>query len=143
MGRQGRPEDDSKGFEAVNLAPSFLWVFLGGGLGAMARFSLSILLRPSSLTQVPLPNLTANLLGCFLIGLLARVFEIHAPGRPVWQFFLLTGILGGFTTFSSFGLETLRLYENRAYAQILIYVGVSVVGGLVLVWVGSELGRTH
>lgn len=127
----------------MNLAPSFLWVFLGGGMGAMARFSLSVLLRPSSLTQIPLPNLIANLLGCFLIGLLSRLFEVHAPGRPIWQFFLVTGFLGGFTTFSSFGLETLRLYENRSYVHALLYVSISMFGGIVLVWLGAEVGRSR
>ncbi len=124
----------------MTLAPSLLWVFLGGGLGAVARFSLSVLLRPSTLTQIPLPNLVANLLGCFLIGLLSKVFEIHAPGRPIWQFFLIIGFLGGFTTFSSFGMETFRLLENRAQGIALLYVALSVVGGILLLWAGYALG---
>lgn len=125
----------------MNLAPSLLWVFLGGGLGAMSRFSLSVLLRPSTLTQIPLPNLAANLLGCFLIGILSRIFESHVPGRPIWEFFLLTGFLGGFTTFSSFGLETFRLIKNGAHVHALIYVGVSLFGGLLLLWAGYMLAR--
>ncbi|WGH79124.1 fluoride efflux transporter CrcB [Jannaschia ovalis] len=110
-----------------------LQVALGGALGAALRFLLgTALLRPG----FPIGILSVNVIGSFLMGLL--VVWLHQRGLAGWQPFLMTGVLGGFTTFSAFSLETMTLIERGAAAQALAYVALSVglaVGALALgVW---------
>ena len=115
------------------IAP-FLHVAIGGALGACLRFALGLaLLRPG----FPVGVLTANVVGCFVMGL--AVIWLGQKGLTGWQPFVMTGVLGGFTTFSAFGLETITLIERGQAAQAIAYVGLSVglsLGALVVgVWI--------
>lgn len=119
-----------------------LAVGLGGGLGAIARYLLGgWILHKNDNLQFPLGTFIINLLGCLLIGLLAGVVEEkHLFGFDL-RLFVITGILGGFTTFSAFGFETIFLIKRGALGLALTYVGLSVAVGLVLVYLGERTGQ--
>ena len=98
-----------------------LHVALGGAIGAAARFALgAALMRPG----FPVAILTCNVLGSFAMGV--AVVWLGQRGLDHWTPFLLTGVLGGFTTFSAFSLETVTLIERGALGQAALYVGASV-----------------
>ncbi|WP_378733353.1 fluoride efflux transporter CrcB [Nocardia brasiliensis] len=110
--------------------PSVLVVIsLGGGLGALARYAFGVW-WPAGPDQVPWSTLAVNVMGCFAIGMLmvliTEVWVAHRLLRP----FLGIGVLGGFTTFSTYGLEVRRLLESGATVQALGYLGGTVVASL-------------
>ncbi len=112
-------------------------VALGGAVGAVLRFLVgTALLREG----FPVAVLTVNVVGSFVMGL-AAVLLLRA-GLPQWQPFLLTGVLGGFTTFSAFSLETLTLIERGAFGQALGYVALSVGLSLLALTAGLYLARS-
>lgn len=118
-----------------------LMVALGGALGASLRYWLGLaLLRSFGRGDFPIAILSANVLGSFLMGVFVAV-AAH-KGLTHWGPFVMTGLLGGFTTFSAFSLETVTLFERGAIGQAGLYVGLSVllsVGGLML---GLALARS-
>jgi fluoride exporter len=111
-----------------------LWVFLGGGVGACLRYSVSVLLSATS-TSWPWPTLIVNLLGCTLAGWLAARFGLSEASHP-WRALVMVGLLGGFTTFSAFGLEAVTLLQRGHMLSAVSYVLVSVFGGLLGVYLG-------
>lgn len=118
----------------------FILVGLGGALGAMFRHGIATWLNSPNPTQgLPIGTLFVNLLGCFFIGVLATVLA----GEDLWTrhlyAFLVVGILGGFTTFSSFGLETQALLLAGRWLDAALYVTVSNLGGLVAAFAGYAL----
>ena len=116
---------------------NLIWVFLGGGIGAALRWGIAQWMGPSA-DGFPMATLSANLIGCFLIGLLSSVIlELD----PKWSLFLMVGVLGGFTTFSSFGLEFMQLYEAGKFKLAFSYVLLSNLFGLLLVVLGNKLIR--
>jgi CrcB protein len=112
----------------------FLLVGVGGFLGAMARYGVSMAMSRWSGT-FPWATLSINVAGCFLIGLLMPVVE----QRPLWLALVVPGVLGGFTTFSAFGHETWRLADGGRAAFAAIYVAASLGLGLAAVWGGRGL----
>ncbi|MCW5588481.1 MAG: fluoride efflux transporter CrcB [Legionellales bacterium] len=116
---------------------NLVWVGFGGALGAMARYLLAGFVQQHATPQwFPWGTVTVNLLGCFIIGALLAFFEIKQIGNPHYKLFAFVGILGGFTTFSSFGLETLTLLEHQHFTAALINIGVQVILGISAVAVG-------
>lgn len=117
---------------------SFLQVAIGGALGSMARHAVNLgaARLPSSF---PLGTLTVNILGCLCMGLVAST--LMAKGGLHLAPFLMTGILGGFTTFSAFALDSVALWERGALGLALIYVAASVVASLAAVIAGLAIGR--
>lgn len=115
-------------------------VALGGALGAAARYGVTGLARRWSETGFPLGTLAVNLLGCLLIGLLVPGMLEERLVRPEVRTFVLIGLLGGFTTFSTFGYETFAMINEgqwgRAAWAVLLNNGVGI--GLVLV--GYRIG---
>ncbi len=108
-------------------------VFLGGGVGAALRWWMSSSIQSDFF---PYGTLSVNLLGCFLIGILSvSLFE-----NPKLGLLLITGFLGGFTTFSSFGLDAFELLQGKAYKTFFTYVLSSNLLGILLVMVGHKLG---
>ncbi|MEZ5987841.1 MAG: fluoride efflux transporter CrcB [Planctomycetota bacterium] len=116
-------------------------VFVGGGLGALGRYGLALWLRPDHDLQFPWATFAANLIGCLAIGLASGLLEDRIPALDQVEWFLVVGLLGGFTTFSSFGLETHRLLVRGAPLMALLYAGASLVLGLALCWLGYRLAR--
>ncbi|MGB3556742.1 MAG: CrcB family protein [Jannaschia sp.] len=113
-----------------------LSVALGGALGATLRFGLGLALLRDGF---PVAILVVNVLGSFAMGLAAILLFRH--GLTQWQPFLMTGLLGGFTTFSAFSLETLTLAERGAWGQAGTYVALSVGLSLGAVAFGVWIGR--
>ena len=109
-------------------------VACGGALGAVARWALSGWILHRTDSTFPLGTLTVNLVGCLLAGLLAGVVIRTANVPMDLQVFLMTGILGGFTTFSAFGVDTVYLLRRYEFAAALGYVLLSVVGGIVVLF---------
>jgi CrcB protein len=112
----------------------------GGFLGALARYGVSgFIHRHASLTTFPYGTLAVNLLGCFAIGILAGLAEVRQLFGPEFRIFALIGVLGGFTTFSTFGYETVSMLRDTEYLRAVSNVGGHVVLGLALVWLGRAL----
>lgn len=119
-----------------------LAIALGGALGTVCRYYLQAWahgLVPGGL--VAYGTLAVNLLGCLLIGLLAAVMQSKGlAGTALWMF-LITGLMGGLTTFSTFGLETYGFLKTGLTLNGLANVAAQVLGGLGLVYLGDKLGR--
>ncbi len=114
----------------------------GGFIGTIMRYLLNdVIYRSLDYPFYPYGTLTINVLGCFFIGLLASLAESRIALTPEVRVFLQIGILGGFTTFSTFGLETFSLIRD---GQFLLGVGnilLQVFVGLFAVWLGYYLGQ--
>lgn len=112
----------------------------GGFVGALARYGMSGLVhRHAPLTTFPFGTLAVNLLGCFIIGILAGLAEVRQLFGPEFRTFALIGVLGGFTTFSTFSYETLALARDTEYLRAAVNVGAHVVLGIALAWLGRAL----
>ncbi len=116
-------------------------VFVGGGLGAAARYLVSGLVHRFVDPAFPYGTLAVNLVGCFAIGFLASMVEERFLINTSVRTFLGIGILGGFTTFSTFSLETLQLARDASFLLALWNISLSVVGGLFAAWAGMAVGR--
>ena len=115
-----------------------LYIFIGGGLGSLSRYAIGLFLGSES-RVLPLGTLVANILGCLLLGyLLASPFASEKISEPV-RIGLGTGFLGGFTTFSTFSVESIKLFQAGEFATVLCYTGASVLGGLAAAYVGMRL----
>lgn len=118
-------------------------VLLGGALGTGCRYWLStfvysVVVRPT----FPFANLIINVSGSLLIGLLAGLFEQRVLVSPTLRVGLLTGLLGGYTTFSSFAFETYTLLRDGEMGLALVNAAGSVVLGLSAVWVGMRVAQS-
>lgn len=112
----------------------------GGFLGAIFRFGLSgVVQRNTALASFPYGTLVVNMLGCLLIGLSVGLFESRQFIDSSVRSFVLVGLLGGFTTYSTFGIETFALLRDADYARAIANVAVHVILGLTLVWIGYAL----
>lgn len=117
-----------------------LLVGLGGFAGSVARYRLGgWLLHLIAQERFPWSTFAVNVAGCLLAGLLAGLAEKHALFGPDARLLLFTGLLGGFTTFSAFGLDALFLLRRGDLATALLYAGGSVVVGLAAAWIGWKL----
>lgn len=116
---------------------NILLVGIGGALGSISRYLLGTWIQALSRSiDFPYGTLIVNLLGCFLIGLLSQLAEARGAFTSETRAFLFIGILGGFTTFSSFGNDTINLLRAGAAFNALANIGANVILGLVLVWLG-------
>ena len=113
-----------------------LFVALGGALGCVARYLLSGLLQRAS--GFPVGTLAVNVLGCLAAGVLLGLLETKGLGEDITAF-LMPGLLGGFTTFSAFGAETMSLWRAGATGLAMLNAGANLVGGLGAVWAGRKL----
>jgi CrcB protein len=114
---------------------NFFAVAAGASAGAVARWMLGLWLNHPNST-LPWGTLAANLVGAYLIGLILGVVALH-PEVPAWlRLMLVTGFLGGLTTFSTFSAETFGLLERGDYAMALAYSGASLAGSLLLTALG-------
>jgi fluoride exporter len=116
-----------------------IWlVGLGGIFGALSRFLLGKWITSKSDSPFPLGTWIINLSGCFVLGLLAYLHVQYA--FPEWGWYLLgVGFLGAYTTFSTFGFETIQFMVKRDYRNAAAYVSSSVILGIVFAWIGSLL----
>jgi CrcB protein len=120
---------------------NFVLVFLGGGIGATARYGLQGAVYRITGAGFPYGTLVVNVLGSLLIGFLMSFFEERFVVNASFRVFLAIGILGGFTTFSSFSFETMALLRDGSYALGLWNIVSSVVVCLGATWLGMILGK--
>lgn len=118
---------------------NFIFVALGGALGAVGRYTISLI--PVK-TQFPILTLITNLIGAFIIGLIVGITENYNCSKNTVLFWKV-GICGGFTTFSTFSLEAYNLFENKAYGYCCLYVLLSVVGCVIGVWSGKKIATNR
>ena len=116
------------------------FIFIGGGLGAVSRYLLQGVVQTRAGSSFPAGTMAVNIIGCFVIGVLWALFE-EVPVQIETRLFLITGFLGGFTTFSSFGVETLNLIRDGEYGYAAIYVGLSNLAGFACVFIGMIVSR--
>lgn len=120
----------------------YVIVFIGAGLGGVARYGTGVAMtRLSALTSFPVSTFTVNIVGSFVMGLIMGFLATRTGLADGWKLFLATGIMGGFTTFSSFSLEAVQLIENGEVTTALFYVLSSVVLGLIALFSGLYLMR--
>lgn len=115
-------------------------VALGGAIGAALRFVSGLaVLRLVGITEFPLAIIMVNVIGSFAMG----VFVVAAAQKGLTHFspFVMTGVLGGFTTFSAFSLETVTLMERGAFAAAALYVSASVIVSIAALMLGLWLAR--
>ncbi len=120
----------------------FLLVGAGGALGAMGRYGFGMLVTRAGFAGFPLATIAINIFGSLLMGLFIGIL---AKTLPPWQaearLFVAIGLLGGFTTFSAFSLDTIVLFERGALMQAGFYVLISVIGSILALWAGLLVAR--
>lgn len=118
---------------------NILLVGLGGFVGSIARYKLGgWLLHMTAQERFPFSTFAVNVIGCLVVGVLAGLAERYELFGSGTRLFLFTGLLGGFTTFSAFGLETMFLLRRGEPWVAATYVGASVVLGIGAVWLGIK-----
>lgn len=121
---------------------SIFLVGIGGLIGSVARYLIAVFLAGNVNSIFPLTTLIVNITGCFLIGVVFALADRGNVLSPEWRIFLTTGFCGGFTTFSTFSYESLKLIQDGEYFYVGIYVLVSVVIGLAATYFGIALIRS-
>ena len=117
-----------------------LYVGIGGGIGSIFRFIVSrLVIRYMSAEWTFAGTLAVNITGCFLIGILAGWMLAHQPDNQIFRLLFIVGFCGGYTTFSTFAFENLRLIETNQWGLFALYTLTSVILGLFAVWGGLKL----
>jgi fluoride exporter len=132
MGRQGfdligcKSSEPKHGRKSrINFPPMLLWIGLGGAVGSVLRYLLGGVVQRSAHAGFPAGTLAVNVVGCFVIGVLAQHY-MNVQTHPSMRAALITGFCGGFTTFSAFSLETVGLLRGGEYGRVATYVVLSV-----------------
>lgn len=113
---------------------AIIWVALGGALGAVGRYLVGLSLKTAS--GFPWGTMSVNILGSLLMGLVIGWLSRQNGGSDALRLFVAVGILGGFTTFSAFSMDLFTLLERRDIAATVLYLGGSLLGGLVAFIIG-------
>jgi CrcB protein len=111
------------------LLAALMAIALGAVIGAWLRWGLAYWLNPR-LEQLPLGTLAANLVGGYLIGIAVAVLAAHPGISPFWRLLVVTGFLGGLTTFSTFSAESVALLGSGAWGAALLHAGLHLAGSL-------------
>ena len=117
-----------------------LAIAIAGALGALARWGIGTWFG-QRFPSFPWGTLVINVSGSFLLGVLFAALIERSAGTPTMRVALTTGLMGAYTTFSTFSLETFRLFEDGATGAAIANIGLSLALGLVAVWLGVGLGR--
>ncbi len=112
---------------------------IGGSLGTLSRYGLGLWAKTFFNLPFPYGTLTANLLGCLLIGTAFAFTEIYPSVNSRWTLLVITGFLGALTTFSTFELELFGALKNGQFQTALLYLGISIGAGLLAVWCGYQI----
>jgi CrcB protein len=119
----------------------YLFVFLGGGLGAALRHGMNLAIGRLLGTAFPYGTMIVNISGSLVMGLLAGYFAFKGGASQHWRLFLTTGVLGGYTTFSAFSLDAAFLWERHEMALAALYIGGSVILSIAGLFAGLFLVR--
>lgn len=120
---------------------NILLVGFGGGIGSIARYASQRWFLANYTHSFPWGTFAVNFVGCFLIGLFWGLSFKSFDGNENWKLFLMTGLCGGFTTFSAFTLEGIGLIKEQKLALFFSYVAASVVSGLLATYIGMKIMR--
>ncbi len=120
---------------------TYLLVFLGGGLGSMLRYAVTVTSARTLGTHFPWGTFLINISGSTVMGLIAGYLAFKGDAAQPWRVFVMTGVLGGYTTFSAFSLDAALLYERGEIGLALLYVLGSVVLAIVGLFAGLALVR--
>lgn len=112
---------------------TILYIALGGGIGSVLRYLISVVLKGNSF---PYATFVTNILGCLLIGLFFGYFEKNDLLSKDLKLFLITGLCGGFTTFSAFSNENIQLMQNNQLATAFLYTALSLIVGFGMTFLG-------
>ncbi|MBP6432466.1 MAG: fluoride efflux transporter CrcB [Ferruginibacter sp.] len=118
------------------LLKNILWIGLGGALGSIARYSVSLLVPSKSF---PYSTFLVNIIGCLAIGIFMALSLKNQTTFNNYKLFLTTGLCGGFTTFSAFAIENVQLFENGKPLIALCYIALSIVLGIAAAYIGYKL----
>ena len=120
---------------------NYLLVFVGGGLGATLRHAVNMMCARAFGTHFPFGTVIINISGSIVMGLIAGYLAFKGHAAQPWRLFVMTGILGGYTTFSAFSLDTALLYERGEIGLAVLYVVGSVVLAIAGLFAGLALVR--
>ncbi len=123
-----------------------LLVFLGGGLGSVLRYGMGLAATQrfgafTALSGWPWGTFLVNVIGCFVMGLCYRLLPVPADGPASARLLLMTGVLGGFTTFSAFALDSAQLWMRQDGAGLALYLGGTIAGTMIGVALGLWIGE--
>jgi fluoride exporter len=118
---------------------NYLLIGLGGALGAMARVGVGRLFPLTVAGSIPVQMLAVNVIGCFVMGVVSSWLEYHNGAGLALRYFLVSGFLGGFTTFSAFALEGMLLVQKQHYGPAAAYILLTVILCLAFFFIGSKL----
>ena len=121
---------------------SILLVGIGGSIGSVARYLVGVVLAGYTSSSFPYATLLVNVAGCFLIGVIFALSDRGSLLSPEWRILLTTGFCGGFTTFSTFSYESLRLMQDGELLYLAAYIFGSLLLGLAATYVGILLVRS-
>jgi fluoride exporter len=127
--------------DVENAAMSYLLVFVGGGLGATLRYLINVTCARCLGAGFPWGTFIINITGSTVMGLIAGYLALKGEASQPWRLFLMTGILGGYTTFSAYSLDAALLYERGELASAALYVVGSVVLSIAGLFAGLALVR--
>ncbi len=118
---------------------ALLFVGIGGGIGSILRYAISLFVGRHVPIAFPLGTFLVNISGCFLIGVFYSLATKYTGFNPEWRLFLITGICGGYTTFSTFSYDGLILLRQGSNLYFMLYVLGSVVFGLLATFAGAAI----
>lgn len=118
---------------------SFIYVGFGGFIGALARYSFNLIFGSILGLPIPLATLFINILGSFVMGAIFY-FTSNNPSE-FYKLFFMTGILGGFTTFSAFSLDSINMFFEKEYQNLFLYISISVFLSIFSLYLGFILSR--
>jgi fluoride exporter len=120
---------------------TILYIALGGAIGSVLRFLTSFFVAKFWSNHFPLATFLTNVVGCFLIGVFIGLSEKNNLTDSNLKWFLITGFCGGFTTFSTFGMENINLFQSNNSFLAFAYIASSIITGLFAVWLGLFLTK--
>jgi fluoride exporter len=117
---------------------NLFWVFLGGGLGSIARYGTGALSKKIVDTNFPFGTLLSNVISCFILGILVEWLALRSAHQEPYRLLVAVGFCGGFSTFSSFTLETFEMLRTGNYLIAFANIFGSVLVCLVSLWAGTQ-----
>lgn len=120
---------------------TILYIAIGGAVGSVLRFLTTLLVSKYWSDNFPLATFIVNIIGCFFIGLFVGYLTKNQLEDSNLKWFLVTGVCGGFTTFSAFGMENYSLFQNNNSLLAFGYIALSIILGLFAVWFGLFVSK--